>query len=155
MGKRVISFHYTLTDPSGKTLDSSKGESPMSFLEGVGQIIPGLEEAVQNLKVGDKKKIRIPSARAYGARSDDRVIQVSREKLGKQDVKVGDRFKAEEHSHAPPLVAVKVTKSHITLDGNHPLAGVDLTFDVEVTEIRDATEEELAHGHAHGGSCCH
>ena len=98
---RVLSLHYTLTDPAGKVIDSSKGKDVFSFMEGAQQIISGLEKQLEPLKKGDKKKIQVPAAEA-------------------------------------------------TLDGNHPLAGIDLTFDVELVEVREATAEEIAHGHAHG-----
>ncbi len=101
---RVLSFHYTLTDPAGKVIDSSNGREPLSFIEGSGAIIPGLEKQMASLKKGDKKRISVAAAEAYGARKD----------------------------------------------GSHPLAGVDLTFDIEITGAREATSEEVAHGHAHG-----
>ena len=95
MSQRVISFHYKLTDPSGKTLDSSEGEQPMSFLEGVGQIIPGLEAVLQKLKVGDKEHLKIPADKAYGARDKKLVVEVPRDQMPKKAIQVGDRFKAD------------------------------------------------------------
>ncbi len=150
MTQRVISFHYTLTDPAGKKLDSSVGRVPMTFLEGVGQIIPGLESELLKMKSGDKKTVTVKAADAYGEKNPANIVDVPRDKLPAPNVKVGDRFRAGGGSHAPVVLVVKVTDTHATLDGNHPLAGVDLTFAVEVTAIRDATEAELEHGHAHG-----
>lgn len=155
MTKKVISFHYTLTDPAGKTLDSSAGGEPLTFLEGVGQIIPGLESELGKMKVGDKKKVSVKAANAYGDPDPQNVIEVPREKMPGQKITVGDRFRAGQGGNAPVVTVTKVTDSHVTLDGNHPLAGVDLTFDVEITEIRDATKEELDHGHAHGAAGHH
>lgn len=146
---RVISFHYTLTDPSGETLDSSRDHGPLTFLEGVGQIIPGLESELKTLKLGDKKVVKIAAKNAYGERQNDLVINVKRSQLPKADVKVGDQFQTQEQ-HSPAFTIVEVGTESVTLDGNHPLAGIDLTFDVEVTEVRDATAEELSHGHSHG-----
>jgi FKBP-type peptidyl-prolyl cis-trans isomerase SlyD len=148
MAAKVISFHYTLTDSSGKTLDSSEGDEPLSFLEGVGQIIPGLETALSKLKVGEKKKINVPAKDAYGHRDDKKLVEVALEQLPKKDVKIGDMFQTGQNS--PPLTVTQVNKTHATLDANHPLAGVDLTFDVKITDIREATPEEIDHGHAHG-----
>jgi FKBP-type peptidyl-prolyl cis-trans isomerase SlyD len=150
MPAKVISFHYTLKDPTGKKLDSSDGDEPLSFLEGVGQIIPGLESALLKLKVGEKKEIKVPAKDAYGARDEKRVIDVPLAQLPKKDIKIGDMFQAGQGEHSPPLTVIKVTPEHATLDANHPLAGVDLTFNVEITDIREATPEETDHGHAHG-----
>jgi FKBP-type peptidyl-prolyl cis-trans isomerase SlyD len=148
MNKRVISFHYTLTDPQGRTLDSSAGGQPLTFMEGVGQIIPGLEAELQSMKVGEKKRVAVKSDHAYGPRDPRAEVEVPRSKLPTQTVKVGDQFQSNQSPM--PLTVTKVTDTHVTLDANHPLAGVDLTFDIHVTEIRDATDDEIAHGHAHG-----
>jgi FKBP-type peptidyl-prolyl cis-trans isomerase SlyD len=150
MGTRVISFHYTLTDSGGQQLDSSAGGEPLTFLEGVGQIIPGLETRLSAMKVGDKCRAVVPAKDAYGEKNPDYIVDVPLEKLPTRQVKVGDRFRAGADPHAPVVAVTKVGDTHVTLDGNHPLAGMDLTFDVEVTAIRDATAEEMAHGHAHG-----
>jgi FKBP-type peptidyl-prolyl cis-trans isomerase SlyD len=117
-------------------------------MEGAGQIIPGLESEIGKLKTGDKKKINVKADDAYGQRDPQALIDVPVEKLPSKTVKVGDQFRSNQSPL--PLTVTKVTDTHVTLDANHPLAGVDLTFDVEITTIRDATEEELAHGHAHG-----
>jgi FKBP-type peptidyl-prolyl cis-trans isomerase SlyD len=150
MPSKVISFHYTLTDGTGKTLDSSAGGEPLTFLQGVGQIIPGLEAHLSAMKVGDKKNVTVPAKDAYGAKDPGNVVEMPLDKMPARGIKVGDRFRAGEGQLAPVVTVTKVTDTHATLDGNHPLAGMDLTFAVEVTEIRDATEEELSHGHAHG-----
>ena len=150
MGARVISFHYTLTDPDGNQLDSSQGSDPLSFLEGGGQIIPGLEQALGKLESGAKTQVQVAAKDAYGEHSAENVIEVSRDKLPAEEVKVGDQFRAGEDARSPIVTVTAVSDQSVTLDGNHPLAGVDLTFDVEITEIRDATDEEISHGHAHG-----
>jgi len=142
MTARAISFHYTLTAPDGEVLDSSVGRIPMTFIEGKGQIIPGLESALTALRVGDKKRIEVPAADAYGLRDESLVFEVARDRFPTADVQVGDRFRT--HVSPVPLVVTKVTDSHVTLDANHPLAGMDLTFDVEITGVRPATEEEIA-----------
>ncbi len=148
MKQRVITFHYTLTDPNGQPLDSSREGSPLSFMEGAGQIIPGLEAELGKLQVGDKRKIEVKAGQAYGERNPAAIFEIPIERMPKQPVHVGEQFRANQHP--TPLTVTKVTPTHVTLDANHPLAGMDLTFDVEVTEIREATAEEAEHGHAHG-----
>lgn len=155
MSPRVVSIHYTLTDHSGQTLDSSIGQEPLKYMEGAQQIIPGLEQQLKALKVKDKKKIQVPAAEAYGARDDRFVMDVPLEKLPVKDLQVGQQFQINADPNSPPFVVTQITTTHAVLDGNHPLAGVDLTFDVEIIEVREATAEELKHGHAHGGDGHH
>jgi FKBP-type peptidyl-prolyl cis-trans isomerase SlyD len=148
---KVISFHYTLKDTAGNVLESSFGDTPLSYLEGIGQIIPGLESALQGLKVGDKKSVHVKSEDAYGEYEDDLVVEVPKAQIPKPDVQVGDRFHADAGNGQMEIVVVTaVSDTHVTVNGNHPLSGQDLHFDVEITEVRDATSEELEHGHAHG-----
>jgi FKBP-type peptidyl-prolyl cis-trans isomerase SlyD len=155
MPTKVITFHYTLTDNAGATLDTSAGSEPLAFLVGAGQIIPGLETHLLAMNVGDKRRVLVPAKDAYGAKNPANIAEVPLDKMPAQQIKVGDRFRAGSDDHAPVVVVTKVTDTHVTLDGNHPLAGLDLTFDVEVTGIRDATDEELAHGHVHGAGGHH
>jgi len=145
---KVFSFHYTLTDATGTVLDSSEGSEPLVFMEGAGQIIPGLESELILMNAGDRKKVEVKAADAYGEHDPERLIEVPLDKLPKENIEVGDQFQA---SNQPiPLTVTKVSETHATLDANHPLAGKDLTFDVELTGVRDASDEEMAHGHAHG-----
>ena len=150
MSPRVVSFHYTLTDNAGNTVDSSIGQAPLTYMEGGHQIIPGLERQLQTLKEKDKKKISVPFAEAYGPREDRFIMNVPREKIPVKDVKVGQQFQITQDQNSPPFTVTSVTETHVALDGNHPLAGMDLTFDVEVIQIREATTEEMSHGHIHG-----
>lgn len=146
---RVVTFHYTLTDSKGQTLDSSAGQDPLAYLEDAGQIIPGLENELKSMKAGDKKKIDIAAKDGYGEMNSELVLKVPRKQFPSgQAIKVGDHFRTG--SNSPVFRVLEVTDEHVSLDGNHPLAGQDLSFDVEIVEIRDATEEEIAHGHAHG-----
>lgn len=148
---KVVTFHYTLKDSKGNVLESSFGDEPLSYLEGVGQIIPGLEEALHGLTKGDKKSVYVKAADAYGEFEQDLVVQVPRAQIPKPDVQVGDRFHADSgHGHMQVVVVTAVSETHVTVDGNHPLSGQDLNFDVEITEVRDATSDEVEHGHAHG-----
>ncbi len=151
LNPRVVSFHYTLKNSSGEQLESSFGSEPLMYLEGVGQIIPGLEEAIKSLKAGDKKVITVKAAEAYGEVEPEMIVEVPKDRLPKKDVEVGDRFHADAgDGHAQVVQVTKVTDTHVTIDGNHPLAGQDLTFEVEIDATREATKEELSHGHAHG-----
>lgn len=148
---RVVTIHYTLTDDAGTVLDSSRGAEPLSYLEGAGNIIPGLENELKSLETGAKKNVKVPAKDAYGEKRDDLMVTVARTQFPADiDLKIGDRFRGGAGDHSPIFQVVDVKDGQVTLDGNHPLAGKDLNFDVEVTETRAATEEELSHGHVHG-----
>jgi FKBP-type peptidyl-prolyl cis-trans isomerase SlyD len=152
MGTRVISFHYTLKDNTGQVLDSSQGAEPMTFMEGSQQIIPGLEKVVITLNVGDKQNIPVKAEEAYGQYDQALVMEIPRTQFppGEQ-IETGMQFGTQSEDGVPLIFTVKkVGDASVTVDGNHPLAGVDLFFDVEVTDIRPATLDEIKHGHAHG-----
>ena len=157
--RRVITFHYTLRDAAGRVLDTSLGGEPITYLEGASQIIEGLEEQLRSLESGAKVTVAVPAAKAYGERDPDQVQRVNRRLLPVEgELKVGDSFQAGEDRHAPVVTVTGFAGEDVLLDANHPLAGVDLTFDVEIVGIRSASSEELAHGHAHGGAAggeCH
>ncbi len=150
MARQVISFHYKVTDDRGGKVDSSEGQAPLTVLEGAGQIIPGLEKALVGLKKGDKKIIAVTAAEAYGERDEARLVKVGRDQIPAEEVKIGDRFRGGDESHSPTFVVTALSETEVSMDGNHPLAGQNLIFDVQVMEIRPATEDELKHGHAHG-----
>lgn len=151
--QNVISFHYTLTDPNGTQLDKSPEEHPLSFIAGAGQIIPGLEKVLTTLDAGAKQRISVPAAEAYGERDPKKIGQVQKSVLPTNggELKIGDKFHTGPEPWAPVVVVTKIEDETVTLDANHPLAGVDLTFDVEVVSIREATEQEIAKSRA----CCH
>ena len=152
----VASIHYTLTDGQGKVIDSSEGQEPLAYLHGAGNIIPGLEKALLGKAVGDKFKVSIPAAEAYGVRDDSMVQQLPSNMFsGIDNIEVGMEFHAETEHGLQVVTVTNVEGDNITIDGNHPLAGVDLTFDVEVADIRAASAEELEHGHAHGAGGHH
>lgn len=154
MSRNVVTFHYTLRDPEGRLLDSSMGGSPVSYLEGAGQIIDGLDEQLRDVPAGTKTRVVVPAAKAYGLRDEAQVQRVLRALLPVEgELRVGDQFQAGPDRYAPVVTVRGIEGDEVLLDGNHPLAGVDLTFDVELVSIRGATEEELAHGHAHQGGC--
>lgn len=156
MSQKVIGFHYTLKDTAGTILDSSEGATPLLFLEGSGMIIPGLEKELLTMNVGDKKDVAIKASEAYGEKRDEMIIKVQRTQFPPEaSLNIGDQFRASHDNHMPPFTVVAIEGEEITLDGNHPLAGQDLFFNVEITESRAATAEEIAHGHAHGAGGHH
>jgi FKBP-type peptidyl-prolyl cis-trans isomerase SlyD len=156
MNRSVVTFHYTLRDPQARLLDTSEGGEPISYLEGSGQIIEGLEEQLRGMAVGLKQRVAVPAAKAYGLRDESQVQRVPRSVLPIEgELRVGDRFQAGEDQFAPVVMVAKIEGDEVLLDANHPLAGVDLTFDVEIVAVRPATAEEISHGHPHGqdGQC--
>ncbi len=150
--RNVVTFHYTLRDPQGRLLDTSSGGQAISYLEGAGQIIDGLDEALRGVAAGVKQTVQVPAAKAYGEHDETQVQRVLKALLPVEgELKPGDQFRAGEDPFAPIVRVVSVEGDEVLLDANHPLAGLDLTFDVEVVSVREATEEELSHGHAHQG----
>jgi FKBP-type peptidyl-prolyl cis-trans isomerase SlyD len=153
---KAVSFHYTLTDAVGQVVDSSSGSDALVYLHGYDNIIPGLEAALIGKKIGDKFDVTIAPVDAYGERVEDMMQVVDHEMFqGIDELKVGMQFHADV-SHGPGIVTiVSIDGDKITIDGNHPLAGETLNFAVEVADVRDATSEEIAHGHIHGEGCHH
>ena len=150
--QKVVSIDYTLTDPQGQVLDTSQDRGPLTYLQGVGNIIPGLERELEGRNKGDQLKVTIPAADAYGER-DERLVQpVSRDAFkGVTDIQPGMRFQATGPGGAQGVVTiVSVDPNQVTIDANHPLAGATLNFDVKVVNVREATEQEKSHGHVHG-----
>ena len=147
----VVKILYTLTDDADKVLDSSADGEPLVYLHGHGNIIPGLERELTGKSVGDRLKVRVVPADGYGEYDRVLVQKVPRRALkGIADLTVGMRLQAgTQHGHRAVTVT-HIAGDMITLDGNHPLAGQNLNFDVEITAVRAATEEELSHGHVHG-----
>lgn len=145
MSVRRVSFHYVLKDRAGKVLDTSHDSEPMSFIEGVGQIIPGLETGLKGLKTGEKRHVTVSAGEGYGARDERLVMEVLLTELPTSEkIKVGMAYDISLTEDTPHVFRVtQVTKTHATLDGNHPLAGQSLFFDVEVKEARDATTDEI------------
>ncbi len=147
----VVSIHYTLKDDAGKTIDSSEGEEPLTYLHGAGNIIPGLENALEGLDAGDQKQVTIEPKDGYGEVIAELVQTMPRASFaGIENIEEGMEFQAQTESGGTQYVVVtKIEGEEITVDGNHALAGQTLHFDVTVNEIRDATEEEISHGHVH------
>lgn len=157
MSRNIVTFHYTLRDPQGRLLDTSAGGQPVSYLEGAGQIIEGLDEALRGLAVGTTQTVQVPAAKAYGEHDSTQVQRVLKALLPIEgELNPGDQFRAGADQFAPIVRVVEVDGDEVLLDANHPLAGVDLIFEVELTAVRVASDEELAHGHVHEGEggCC-
>jgi FKBP-type peptidyl-prolyl cis-trans isomerase SlyD len=157
---RVVSFHYTLRDAAGRVLDTSAGGEPVTYLEGAGQIIDGLDTQLRAAGAGEKARVVVPAKNAYGDRDPAQVQRVKRALLPFDgELKVGDQFQTGHDRHAPVVTVQAIEGDEVLLDANHPLAGVDLTFDVEIVGVRAPSQAELEHGHAHGcedGGCgCH
>lgn len=146
----VASFHYTLTDDDGNTLDSSRGHEPLSYLHGGGNVVSGLEQALVGKQTGDKLKVDVPPEDGYGLHREQLVQVVPLSAFGDAEVRTGMRFTAETDGGPVSVVVTNVEGDQVTVDGNHPLAGKTLHFDVEVTDVREASPEEIVHGHVHG-----
>ena len=152
----AVSIHYTLTNDDGEVLDSSIGDDALVYLHGREHIISGLEKALHGKVAGDKFKVRIAPEDAYGELMEEMIQVISRDMFeGIDDIEVGMQFNADVSSGSGVVTVVNIEEDDITIDGNHPLAGLALTFDVEVLDIRPVTEEEAAHGHIHGAGCHH
>ena len=147
----VVSIDYTLKNDAGEVMDTSEQNGPLAYLHGHQNIIPGLEKALDDKSVGDSFTVSIEPAEAYGER-DERMIQtVPREMFqGVDEIEPGMRFQAQTEGGVTVVTIKEVNGDEITLDGNHELAGETLHFDVEVKEVRPASEEEIEHGHVHG-----
>lgn len=149
---QVVVFHYTVTNEKNEVVDNSRGGEPLAVLTGRGQILPKLEEAMQDLAVHDTKTVPLTAKEAYGEFSEEQIQTVSRDNFPKDaNLEVGMEYMASmEDGHQMPFAISEINGDQITVDFNHPLAGQDLTFEVEVVELRNATAEELEHGHVHG-----
>lgn len=147
----VVSFHYTLTNSDGETLDSSKGREPLKYLHGARNIVPGLEKALEGKSAGEKLTVEVQPDEAYGQVNPDLVQKVPRAAFeGAPEIKAGMQFQAQGPTGEVQVITVKeVVDDEVTVDANHPLAGEVLHFDIAVEDVREATEDEVAHGHAH------
>jgi FKBP-type peptidyl-prolyl cis-trans isomerase SlyD len=156
----VVSFHYQVATADGQPVDKSQGE-PLTYIHGRGQIVPGLEGRMDGRKAGEKFRAEVPAAEAYGELDNELDLQVPMEAFpedARPHVQEGFRFQAEHPGKPGEVVMFRVCGlqgDQVFVSGNHPLAGQALVFDIEVAEVRTATEQELAHGHIHGGAGCH
>lgn len=148
----VVTMHYELKDAAGEVLDSSAGQEPLTYLHGAGNIIVGLEEELLGKAIGDQVLAVVSAEKGYGQPVDALIQTVPKEAFGEEidKVEVGMRFQAETEQGPVPVVVTAMDSDTVTVDGNHPLAGKELHFNVSIEEIRDASQEEIDHGHVHG-----
>lgn len=153
----VVTIDYVVTDPEGTELDSSLGGEPFSFIQGTSSIVPGLEAALEGHAPQDRIRVTVEPKDGYGERNEKLVFSVPKERLEEiEDLEVGSHFHVRNDEGGVMMLTVTAIKDGVvTVDGNHPLAGTTLKFDVTVKAVRAATEEELAHGHSHGDGCGH
>ena len=149
---KVVSMSYCLKNTKGEELDRADTDKPLDYLHGGGNIVPGLENALEGLKIGDKKEVTVEPEDGYGEILTDLKMEVERKAFpADQKIVSGMQFMAElSDGKKHPFNVVEIKKDKVHVDGNHPLAGQTLQFFVEIIKIRDATPEELKHGHAHG-----
>lgn len=153
---KVVAIDYTLTGPDGAVLDSSDGREPLAYLHGAGNIIAGLETELEGKTKGDSLDVTVAPADGYGERNEALIQQVPRSMFeGVDKIEPGMRFNAMSDAGPRAVVVAAVDDDGITIDGNHPLAGMELRFAGTVMDVREATEEELEHGHVHGAGGHH
>lgn len=147
----VVSIHYTLTDENGEVLDSSSGDDPLTYLHGTGAIIPGLESELDGKESGDKLNVAVEPQEAYGEFDESLVQQVPREIFNEiPDLAPGLRLRTTEPDGPGKIITVVAIEDEaVTINANHPLAGMTLHFAVEVEDVREATDQEIEHGHVH------
>ncbi len=154
--RKVVKIDYTLTNPAGTVIDTSTGGEPLPYLHGAGNIIPGLEAALDGKETGDAVNVTIQPDQAYGLRDVNLIQDVPRNRFpANVDIKAGTQFQANTPQGARVVTVVSADENSVKIDANHPLAGMPLNFDVKIVEVRDATAEELSHGHAHGAGGHH
>lgn len=148
---KVVTFHYTLKDAEGEQMETSREKEPMSYLHGANNIITGLEKAMEGHAIRDEFSVTVEPADAYGVRNENNVQRIPLKRLkGIGKISVGQVLNLNTNQGQVQVTVLKVGRFNVDVDGNHPLAGKELTFDVEITDIRDASEEELEHRHVHG-----
>ena len=140
---RHFSFHYTLRNAAGHVLDTSRGNAPMACVEGAGQVIDGLEAELCSMQPGESRRVVVPPERGYGRREADLVQKVPRTRLPVAELKVGDQFKTGPDRQAPVVTVLAIEGEEVLLDANHPLAGQELHFEVELVTVRAAAPGDL------------
>lgn len=149
--KKVLAFNYVLKGTDGAVLDASEPNQPLAFLEGVGHILPKLEEQILNMQEGDKKIVKLEAADAYGIHDPKMTMDVPKSELAHLDgLQIGSFLQLQLAQGVQVVKVAKMTDDMVTLDGNHPLADQALEFNIEMVLVREATADEILHGHAHG-----
>lgn len=152
--KTVVKMHYSVLDSEGNLIDSSYEGEPLEFVQGSKYLIEGLENALENRETGDTFEVAIEAENAYGPRIDGLVQQVPNEMFSDFEVEVGMQLRAGTDEGDQTVIVIDINDDGVTVDGNHPLAGIDLKFDVEILEVREANAEELASGNVATNDCC-
>ena len=147
---RVVRFHYTVSEQGQPALESSEGNEPLAILAGRGDIIPGLDRAMEGHEAGDQFGVDVAAADAYGEKRDNLSQRVPKKHFGAQRLEPGMQVVLNTNFGPRAVTIQKVGMSVVDVDLNHPMAGKDLHFDINVVEVREATAEELEHGHVHG-----
>ena len=148
---RVVRFHYAVAEAGQEAVENSKdGGQPLAILFGHGNIIPGLEKAMDGREAGDSFKATVPAAEAYGERRDGLTQRIPKKHFGAQRLEPGMQVVLQTNFGPRAVTVEKVGMSVVDVDLNHPMAGKDLDFDIEIVEVREASAEELEHGHVHG-----
>lgn len=150
----VVKMHYSVLDSEGNLIDSSYEGEPLEFLQGQKFLIEGLENSLNGRIKGDTFEVKIEADNAYGQRHDGLVQQIGAEMFSEFDVEVGMQLRATTDDGEQTVIVIEKTDEYVIVDGNHPLAGIDLTFDVEILEVREATPDEISHGHVHQEGGC-
>ena len=151
---KVVSFDFRVTDENGQLLDTSEGQRPFPYIHGNGYLVPGLEDAMEGKYPQDSFSVSVPPSRGYGERDDEKIQTIPRERFEGLDLRIGMNLEARYADGPRILTVVAIDDDHVTLDGNHPLAGKTMDFDVTIVEVRDATPEELKYGHPFAATDC-
>lgn len=147
---KVVSFLYVVKDDNGKILDQTESNQPFSYLHGAHQIISGLESQMEGKNVNDKFSVHVPAEDAYGLHDENLVMKVDRSYFGSEHLEKGLQLQIQSQDGFHIVTVVDFNDKDVTIDANHPLAGINLNFDIDIKDVRDATEEEIEHGHVHG-----
>lgn len=154
--KHVVTLHYTVKTQDGDIIDESQSSEPLAFIQGSHYMIEGLEKALYGKQKGDKFALTVEPNEAYGNRQEQLVQEVPVSMFSNMDVEVGMSFRATTDEGEQSVIIIDKDDEIVTIDGNHPLSGMTLSFDVSIEDVREATSDELAHGHVHGaGGCGH
>ena len=153
---RVVLIHYTLKDDDGAVIDSSDGAEPLAYIQGHGNLVAGLEKALEGKRDGDAVSVSVPPAEGYGEHDAALIQRVPKRSMqGSGEIKKGMQFQARTDDGMRVFTVTAVVGDMVTLDGNHPLADKTLNFEVQIVSVREATNEELEHGHVHGAGGHH
>jgi FKBP-type peptidyl-prolyl cis-trans isomerase SlyD len=153
--KSVVTIEYTLKDDQGEVLDKSEGRGPLVYMHGVGNLVPGLEKALEGKSAGDSLEVSLSPDDGYGHRDEKLVRKLPLRKINDKSPKAGNRYRAQMDDGHHVVLVTAISGDYASVDANHPLAGMTLHFAVKVAEVREATAEELQHGHVHGAGGHH